>query len=66
MEYKYKDVFEFQEKFKTKEEREKKLMKMSYEEIWHLAHTCATPQGGVYYGQFAKLALEREQAKKHG
>ena len=52
--FEFKDVFEFQKKFKKKKEREEKLKKMSDEEIWHLALSCGTPQGGAYYASFMK------------
>ena len=54
MDYKYKDVFDFQKKHKTKEEREKVLKKPDDAEIWHLAKSCGTPQGGAYYASHMK------------
>ena len=54
MEYKYKDVQDFQKKHKTKEEREKVLKTLSDEEIWHLAKTCGTAQGASYYAKHMK------------
>ena len=64
MEYEFRDVFDFQEKYKTKEERERKLRTMSYDEIMHLARSCGNATGGAYYGRFAQQAKEREQAEK--
>ena len=49
MGWKYRDVFEFQQKHKTKEERERVLKTLSNEEIRHLADTCGTKQGAGYY-----------------
>ena len=54
MEYKYKDVFEFQRKHKTKEEREAVLKTLSDAEIWHLAKTCGNATGGSYYARHMK------------
>ena len=50
----YKDVFEFQQRYPTKEEREKALEQMNYDEIMHLAHTCSSTQGGAYYAKRAE------------
>ena len=50
----YKDVFEFQQRFPTKEEREKALEQMTYDEIMHLAHTCPSTHGGAYYARRAE------------
>lgn len=61
--FQYKDVFEFQQRYKTKERREKVLLTMSPEEIMHIARTCGTAQGGAYYGRFANLAEERDKKK---
>ena len=36
----YRDVFEFQQKYPTREEREKALEEMTYDEIMHLAKSC--------------------------
>ena len=60
MEYAYRDVFDLQRKHPTKAGREKALMGMSYEEIMHVAHSCPSPQGGVYYARFAERAAFRE------
>ena len=54
MTYQYKDVYEFQEKHPTKEEREKVLETLSDAEIWHIAKSCNSKQGGVYYASFMK------------
>lgn len=62
-EFQFKDVFEFQKIYKTKEQREQALLTMKPEEIMHLARTCGTAQGGAYYGRFAKLAEERDLKK---
>ena len=63
MGFKYKDVYEFQKKHKTKEEREKVLRELSDEEIWHLAKSCGTPQGGVYYASHMKDPDKFRKAK---
>ena len=52
--FKYKDVFEFQRKHKTKEEREKVLATLSNAEIRHLAESCGTKQGAAYYAKHMK------------
>lgn len=57
--FQFKDVYEFQQKYKTKEQREEALLKMNPEEIMHIARTCGNEQGGAYYSRFAKLAEER-------
>ena len=49
MGYKYKNVQDFQKQHKTRAEREKVLETLSKAEIRHLAMTCDTPQGSVYY-----------------
>ena len=54
MTYQFKDVWEVQEKYPTKEEREKMLETLSDAELWHIAKTCSTPQGGAYYASFMK------------
>lgn len=52
--FQYKDVFEFQKKYETKEHRERALLTMKPEEIMHIARTCGTAQGGAYYTRFAE------------
>ena len=52
--FQYKDVFEFQKKYETKEHRERALLTMKPEEIMHIARTCGTAQGGAYYARFAE------------
>ena len=47
-------VFEFQKKYRTKEEREKALKKMTNDEINEIIKTCGTMQGKIYYGKFRK------------
>ena len=54
MNHQYKDVFDFQEKHPTKEEREEVLATLSDEEIWHIAKSCGTAQGKLYYSRFLK------------
>ena len=61
MDYRFRDVFEFQEKYPTQEKREAQLLQMDYEEIIHLARTCGNLTGAAYYGRFANLAREREE-----
>ncbi len=58
MVYKYKDVFEFQKKNRTRRGRERKLKKLDLEEIMHLAQTCGIAQGKIYYARFAEKAKE--------
>lgn len=60
MEFEYKDVYEFQEKHRTREERERVLLTMRSDEIMHLAHSCGCLTGAIYYGKFARLARQRE------
>ena len=60
--FKYKDVFDFQQKHPTRRGRERQLRKMSAEEIMHIAHSCGSLQGKIYYAQFAKEAEAREKA----
>ena len=52
--YKYKDVYDFQKKHKTKEEREKELRRMSDEEIWHIAISCGNATASAYYSNHMK------------
>ena len=54
MEFEYKDVWEFQKKHKTRKEREEVLKTLTDDEIWHIAKSCGTPQGGAYYASFLK------------
>ena len=54
MSFKYKDVYEFQQKHKTKEEREKVLSQLDDAEIWHLAKSCGNATAGAYYSQHMK------------
>lgn len=60
MEYKFRNVFEFQEKYPTRPEKAEVLMTMSKAEIMHLVHTCTTQQGRIYYASFAKYAKKGE------
>ena len=50
----YQTVFEFQEDFPTREEREEKLKEMSDSEIDQLIRSCGTIQGKIYYSKFKK------------
>lgn len=61
MAYKYKDVQEFQKLYKTRAEREKALDKLSDSEIWHLAKTAETTQGGAYYASHIR---DKEKYRK--
>lgn len=54
MAHKFKDVYEFQKVYKTKEEREAVLKTLSDAEIWHLAKTCGNATGGAYYERHMK------------
>ena len=60
MDFIYKDVFDFQRRHPTRAGREKALMGMNSEEIMHIARSCPSPQGGVYYARFAERAAFRE------
>ena len=51
---KYKDVFEFQKAYPTKDAREKALRQMSNEEIEKLIKSCGTAQAKIYYHKFLK------------
>lgn len=51
---KFKDVYEFQEAYPSKEDKQKALMNMSDEDIDHLISTCSTPQAKIYYSSFKK------------
>ena len=50
----YQTVFEFQEDFPTREQREEKLKAMSDSEIDQLIRSCGTIQGKIYYSKFKK------------
>ena len=52
--YKYKDAFEFQEKYQTKEEKERVLKTLDDREIWHLAKTCRNTTGAAWYAKHMK------------
>ena len=59
MEYQFRDVYDFQEQYPSKEEREKILLSLDYDEIMHLARTCGCVSGAVYYERFAWMAADR-------
>ena len=59
MEFIYKDVFDFQRRHPTREERERALMRMDPEEIMHIARSCPSPQGGAYYARFEERVAFR-------
>ena len=61
MGYKYKDVQDFQKKHKTREAREKELKNLPDSEIWHLAKTAETTQGGAYYASHIR---DKEKYRK--
>ena len=50
----FKDVYEFQKAYPSKEDKEKALMNMSDEDIDHLISTCSTPQAKIFYSSFKK------------
>ena len=52
--FQYKDVYDFQNKHKTKEEREKVLAQMDDSEIWHIATTCGNATASAYYSGHMK------------
>lgn len=47
-------ILEFQEKYKTKEEKEEALKQMSDEEIQKLIDASTNPQGKIFYSKFLK------------
>ena len=51
---KYKDVYDFQSKHRSKEERENALKKLSDAEIWHIAQTCGNATASAYYAKHMK------------
>lgn len=53
-EKRYMTVFEFQEDFPTKEQREERLKVMSDSEIDQLIRSCGTAQGKIYYSKHKK------------
>ena len=55
-----KDVWEFQEKYPTKEAREKALKRMSNAQIDKIIDTCGTKQAKIYYSKF------RSEPQKNG
>lgn len=62
----FKDVFEFQEKYPTKEDWERVLRTMDADEIMRLARTCGNMAGRCYYGRFAQEAVIREKNRQGG
>jgi hypothetical protein len=52
-------VYEFQDLYPTREEREEKLKTMNNEEIDEIIKSCGTVQGKIYYSKFKKE--EKEQ-----
>ena len=50
----FKDVFEFQEAYPAKPDREKALRNMTNEDIDKLIVTCGTNQGKAYYASFKR------------
>ena len=52
--YTYRDITEFQEKCKTRKEREARLRAMSMDEVLHLARTCGNITTAACFMQFAK------------
>ena len=61
--YKYKDVWEFQKKHKTKEEREKVLKTLDDKEIWHIAKSCGNATAGAYYSSHMKDPMKYRKDK---
>ena len=59
MGFEFRDVYDFQEQYRTKKARENKLLSMDYDEIMHLAGSCGCAAGAVYYERFAWLAADR-------
>ena len=52
------DVFEFQERYSAKEEREAHLRTMSNQEIEKLIQTAGSVQAKIYYASFKKDPLK--------
>ena len=52
--YQFKDVFEFQEKYPTKEEKEEALATLDDDEIQHLIDTCDSIYGKIFYSKHLK------------
>lgn len=60
MSYQFEDVYEFQEKYPTKEEKEEALKHLSNDEIRHLAYTCGTVTGAAWYSKHIKEETDGE------
>ena len=60
MDYTYHDVYDFERQHPTKESRETALSVMDSEEIRHLAFSCRTAQGKLYYNCHADRNAFRE------
>ena len=60
----FRDVLDFQQKYPTREEREKVLPTMAPEEITHIARTCGNVTGAAYYGRFAALARKKRERQE--
>ena len=60
MDYMFSDVYDFEQKYPTREAREKALTMMDSEEIRHIACSCRTAQGKLYYTRFADQKAFRE------
>ena len=62
-EFKYKDVYDFQSKHKTKEEREKALKRLDDAEIWHIAKSCGNATASAYYSSHMKDPMKYRNNK---
>lgn len=60
---KFKDLFDFQNKYPAKEDRENELMKMSDKDIDVLIQTAGTKQGKAYLASFKSDAYCRKDNK---
>ena len=60
MDHLYQDVYDFERQHPTRESREKALIRMDSEEIRHIACSCRTAQGKVYYSRYADRNAFRE------
>lgn len=59
--YTYKDVYEFQKKHPSREEREQILRTLPEDEIKHLASTCGNITTAACFMQFARQARSQNE-----
>lgn len=53
-EYRFRDVIEFQNEFRSREAKEEALSQLDDREIWHLAMTCSNITGAAWYKSHLK------------